>query len=131
MYGSSEIFIPCDFFIWTSLDNLCVDVNLRKIKNPIPHEIVFVSRNSIDADFTVNGNNGKVKELKDVTNPKAEHYIKINPLYDKNEVKEFFNNLTYDFHSSVNGGVAWINKDDIAYAFNQEKERQKVVFKKI
>lgn len=131
LYENNDFFIPCDFFIWTSRDDLLQGEDLRKRKNSIPEEIVFMPRGSADADFTINGNNGKIKEISDVTNSKAEHYIKVNPLYDKDEIKGFLNNLKYDFHSSVNGGVAWINKDDIAYTFNEAKKNNKTVFEKL
>lgn len=58
-----------------------------------------------------------MKELNQVTNPKAEHYIKVSESYNVEEIKKEFSNLKYDFVSSVSGGVAWINKDDIYAAW--------------
>lgn len=131
LYGEEEIFIPCDFFIWTSRSDLMPGVDLRKTDVTKPEEIIFVPRGADIADFTINGNNGKVKELNEVTNPKAEHYIQVAPSYDIDEVKNFLKNLVYDFHSSVNGGVAWINKDDISEAFNRTKVLNNTVFKRV
>lgn len=130
LYEEDGIFIPCDFFIWTSRTDLFPEINLRKKEVQKPDELIFVSRGSEKADFSINGNNGKIKELDQITNPKAEYYIQVNPVYDKIEIKEFIKTLTFNFHSSVNGGVAWINKDDISEVFNREKEQKNIVFKK-
>lgn len=130
LYDEDDIYIPCDFFVWTSRTDLLPIVDLRKKSIEKPDELIFVSRGSEQADFTINGNNGKVKELDNVTNPKAEHYIQVNPLYSKKEVKDFLRTLNYRFHSSVNGGVAWINKDDISETFNETKRQRNVVFAK-
>lgn len=130
LYEEDDIFIPCDFFIWTSRTDLLPEINLRKKEVQKPDELIFIPRGSEKADFSINGNNGKVKELEQITNPKAEHYVQVNPLYDKIEIKEFIKTLTFSFHSSVNGGVAWINKDDISETFNETKRQQNVVFAK-
>lgn len=130
LYDNEDIFIPCDFFIWTSRNDLMPKVDLRKKNVETPEELIFVSRGSIEADFSINGNNGKVREIEQITNPKAEHYIQVNNLYDKDEIKSFTQTLNYDFHSSVNGGVAWINKEDISEIFNKEKEKRGLIFNK-
>ena len=43
-----------------------------------------------------------------VTNPKSEHYIK-----GTEEVRNTLSSIPWEFNSSVNGGVAWIGKQDI------------------
>lgn len=86
---------------------------LRKIKLYPPKEFQFLNRNNNQADFTINGNTGKVKNVEDVTNPKAEHYVLIN---DPDKVKEYrsiFEHLTYPKYSSVNGGNYWISQQEI------------------
>lgn len=117
-----EIFIPCDFFIWTQSDSVLPEVNLRAQAFPAPKQIIFVQRGSKSADFTINGNSGVVRYPSQVTNPKAEHYVKVAPGYSVESVMDLARGLNYDFHSSVNGGVAWINKDDIAQAFYESGE---------
>ena len=61
---------------------------------------------------------GKIKEINEIKNPKAEHYIKA-----KNKSKEelifIFSNLSYNFKSSVNGGNAWIGQQEILEAYYQ------------
>lgn len=128
LYEEEDIFIPCDFFIWTSRNDILPEIDFRKKEVKNPDELIFVSRGSNKADLTINGNNGRVKNLDTITNPKAEHYIQINSAYEKGQVTEFLKTLIYDFHSSVNGGVAWINKDDISDTFNKTKIKNRIVF---
>lgn len=109
-----EIRIPCSFFIWSKEDT---EDDLRDYLAEEPKEFKIVSRNSKNADFSINGNNGKVKEIKDITNYKAEHLIKIKDEYNIKDIKEQLKSLNFNFHSSVNGGVAWINKNDIYKAW--------------
>lgn len=113
-----EIFIPCSFFIWTKKRDLLPGVNLREFRPETPSDFKIVPRGSDRADFTINGNNGLVKELSEVTNPKAEHYIEVVD-NDVEEMKERFRTLEFSFQSSVNGGVAWINREDIYRAYNE------------
>ena len=96
--------MPCTFYVWTKRDS---NINLRQVKIEASEDFEFLSRGSKDADFTINGNSGKVKELYEVTNSKAEHYIKAKKK-NAEELKEIFKNLDYTFLSSVNGGNAWI-----------------------
>lgn len=106
-------YVPCSFYIWTRRPS---NINLRKRKLKQPDDFVFLARGSKDADFSINGNNGKIKELQDITNPKAEHYIKA-----KNktvaELKEIFSNIKFSFYSSVNGDNAWIGQQEIIEAY--------------
>lgn len=109
-----EIRIPCSFFIWSKE---YTENDLRDYLVDEPKEFKIVSRNSKNADFSINGNNGKVKEIKDITNYKAEHLIKIKDGYNIKDIKEQLKSLNFNFYSSVNGGVAWINKNDIYKAW--------------
>ena len=86
-------YVPCTFYVWTKRDS---DINLRQVKIEANDDFEFLSRDSKDADFTINGNSGKVKELYEVTNSKAEHYIKAKKK-SAEELKEIFNNLDYTF----------------------------------
>lgn len=117
LYNSHDLYIPCDYFIWTNDINIMPSVDLREQKVEAPEEIVFLPRNSPDAQFTINGNNGRVKDISEVTNPKAEHYMKVSENFDKEEIISKLKRLDYNFHSSVNGGIAWVNKEDISRAF--------------
>lgn len=67
-----------------------------------------MSRGSDEADFSINGNNGKVKDLVSITNPKAEHYIRVTSRDTKTikEMRLLCSEFTYDFKSSLNGGNA-------------------------
>lgn len=122
MMGTEEIYIPCDFFIWTKDENLSPGVNLREQKPKTPTEFRILPRGDKKADFSINGNNGKLKEISEITNPKAEHYIQVVKKEKFQEIKETLKNLKYDFVSSVNGGVAWINREDVFRAFNELSE---------
>jgi hypothetical protein len=105
--------VPCSFYIWTKQD---VSFNLRKIKLPQTKDFVFLPRSSAEADFTINGNSGKVKQLIEITNPKAEHYIKAGAR-SKEELIDIFSSINYNFKSSVNGGNAWIGQQEILEAY--------------
>lgn len=109
-----EIKIPCSFFIWSKEST---EDDLRDQLIEEPKEFQIVSRNAKNADFSINGNNGRVKEIKDITNYKAEHFIKVQDGYDIQDIKEQLKSLNFNFNSSVNGGVAWINKNDIYKAW--------------
>ena len=119
--GETEIFIPCSFFIWTRNNQLQPGKNLRETKPPKPTDFKILGRGDKRADFTINGNNGKIKEIAEVTNPKAEHYIQILNRHEFKKIKKTLSNLKYNFYSSVNGGVAWINQEDIFRAYFQQK----------
>lgn len=106
-------YVPCTFYVWTKKPS---DINLRQIKIQQSDDFEFVARGSRDADFTINGNSGKVKNLHEVTNSKSEHYIKAKGK-SAQELKEIFNNLNYTFLSSVNGGNAWLGQQDILKAY--------------
>ena len=105
--------VPCTFYVWTRRNS---DVNLRQVKMKASEDFEFLARGSQEADFTINGNSGKVKEIHEVTNSKAEHYIKAK---NKNaeELKAIFKKLDYTFLSSVNGGNAWIGQQEILKAY--------------
>ncbi|MDR3227084.1 MAG: hypothetical protein LBT56_05375 [Prevotellaceae bacterium] len=113
--------VPCSFFVWTKRET---NVNLRKIELPEPTKIKFLPRFSKEADFTINGNSGKVKELSEVTNYKSEHYIKVLYANEKYSIKQQISQLKYNFKSSVNGGNAWISQQEILEAyFNSDIEQ--------
>jgi len=82
-------------------------------------------RSDNDADFSINGNDGKIKEIEEITNSKAEHYIKVNDGYDKEEIKNNLNTIDFDFVSSVNGGVSWIGRNDILGKWCEFKNNEK------
>ncbi|WP_036438081.1 hypothetical protein [Mycoplasmopsis gallinarum] len=109
--------VPCSFFVWIKNDMSNLP-NLRKNKiNLEIKEFIFVKRNSSEADLTINGNSGKVRFPHEITNPKSEHFIKINTNFDLMEIKEKLNNLIYPKYSSVTGGNYWINQDQIKEAW--------------
>ena len=115
--SNKPYYVPCTFYVWTKRKS---NINLRQVKVEPTDDFIFLSRNSADADFTINGNSGKIKNISEVTNPKAEHYIKAkNKSVD--ELKEIFNNLDYNFLSSVNGGNAWIGQQEILKAYYNRK----------
>lgn len=118
LINGKEYHVPCRFFVWTKQKT---NINLRKIKLPETEDFIFLSRGDENADFCINGNNGKVKEINEVTNSKAEHYIKAKNKTVE-ELKEIFNNITYTFLSSVNGGNSWIGRQEILEAYYKLKD---------
>lgn len=114
MVGKQEYHVPCSFYIWTKKKS---NINLRKTKLPKPEKIEFLPREARDADFVLNGNSGKIKELQEVTNPKSEHYIKVKNKQEKETIKNLLAHLKYSFKSSVNGGNAWISQYEIVEAY--------------
>lgn len=114
-------FVPCTFYVWTKRES---SINLRQIKLPNSTDFAFLPRGSQDADFTINGNSGKVKSLNEVTNPKAEHYIKAGEKTPE-ELKQIFEHLDYTFLSSVNGGNAWLGQQDILKAYFKKLEEDR------
>lgn len=111
---NKNYYVPCSFYIWTKKDS---PINLRKIKIANSNDFNFLKREDKKADFSINGNNGRVKEINEITNPKAEHYIQATGK-SKEELKKIFNSLNYNFLSSVNGGNAWIGQQEILQAYN-------------
>ena len=114
-------YVPCSFYVWTKQEST---INLRKTKLPLSDDFSFLPRGDIRADFSINGNNGKVKEIKDITNPKAEHYIQARKK-PKQDLIKIFSNLQYNILSSVNGGNYWIGQQEILKAYYDFLEEEK------
>lgn len=117
---SQDIFIPCSFFVWTKLVDYLPGVDLRDAKVPQPPQFSYLKRGDETADFSVNGNNGKTKDLHEITNSKSEHYIRVSHDYDVANIRAVFDAIEYDFKSSVNGGVAWVSRNDINKKFTEK-----------
>lgn len=105
--------VPCSFFVWTCSDDVMRGTDLRETPVPQPKEFSYLRRGDERAHFSLNGNSGRVKDVCDITNPKAEHYIRVSDGYDVDEVRQRLATLDLSFKSSANGGVAWVNRDDI------------------
>lgn len=73
--------VPCSFFVWTRQVG---DFSLRKTILKENEDFSFCPRGDTHADFSINGNSGKVKEICEITNPKAENYIKAGKKRKKN-----------------------------------------------
>lgn len=104
--------IPCVFQVWTKRPGA---LNLRKRKAEQPAAYTFLGRADASADICLNGNSGKVRSPNEITNEKAEHYIRLNG--DKAAVLERLRTLPLRFSSSVSGGVAWVSKNEINEAW--------------
>lgn len=101
-------YVPCTFFIWSKS---LYGQDLRETKILDFTDFTFLKRGDKNADFSINGNNGKIKELNSITNPKAEHYIKCND--DVNKVRRILESIDWNFNSSINGKLAWLSQQDI------------------
>lgn len=111
--GGKPYHVPCSFFVWTRTADIMPGTDLRETPVPQPREFSYLRRGDGRADFSVNGNSGRVKDVADITNPKAEHYVRVSDGYDVATVRQMLSDLDFDFRSSANGGVAWVNRDDI------------------
>lgn len=111
--------IPCRWYVWTKNTNFFPGVDLRKILLPDSPDFVFMPRGHKNSDFVLNGNSGRVRSLEEVTNPKAEHYIRVVNRDRIALLKKKFEQLEFDFNSSVNGGVAWVGKQEILAAYSK------------
>lgn len=109
-----DYYVPCTFYVWTKQEG---SLNLRERSVPASNLFTFLPRGDSNADFVINGNNGKVKEVNEVSNPKAEHYIYVNNRERFDDIKNFFATADYNFKSSVNGNNAWIGQQDILKYF--------------
>ena len=98
------------------------ELNLRKEKLPDTTDFSFVTRESPLASFSINGNSGKIKEISEITNPKAENYIQAKGK-TKEELIEIFKKVNFTFYSSINGGNAWIGKQEILKAYYEFLEK--------
>ncbi|XQP56033.1 MAG: hypothetical protein ACOQNY_01440 [Mycoplasmoidaceae bacterium] len=113
--------VPCSFFIWTKNTNkdYIKTKDLRHLEKAFPpKEFSFLKRGDKTADFVFNGNSAKIRSVSDVTNSKAEHYIRVSKKKDVKFIKEKFKLLKFDNLSSVNGGNYWINQTEIIRAWN-------------
>jgi hypothetical protein len=117
-----DLHIPCKWYVWTKDEDFMKGVDLRKQLLEDSSDFMFATRGSVTADFTINGNSGKVKSLEEVTNPKAEHYIKASGEVSPEELMKRFKNLSFELNSSVNGGVAWLGKQEILAAYKNLTE---------
>lgn len=125
LIDGEEYHVPCSFYIWVrgnpgEINSSWAELpNLRKVKLSQPSDFKFMPRGSIEADFSINGNNGKVKDLVSITNPKSEHYIRSAKRNTDSieKLRSMFSQFTYDFKSSVNGGNAWVGQQEIIKTF--------------
>ena len=116
-----KYFVPSSFFIITKRD--CEDLKKKKTKEL--KSFYFLSRGDSSADFSINGNTGKIKEIKDITNSKAEHYIKVSKGYNIEEIKSNLKNTKFSFYSSINGKLSWLGQDDIKEAYFEQYESKR------
>lgn len=115
--GKEEYDIPCAFFIWTR--DKCND--LRNTIKETTNDFIFLKRGDINCDFCLNGNSGIIKDIGEVVNPKAEHYIKC--IASKEKVYTILSKLSYPKLSSVSGKNYWINQGMIIHEYNKENNK--------
>ena len=114
-----EYGLTCSFFVWVK-DTIAYDgKDLRKKKIKDTKDFQFLNRESGEADFCINGNNGKVKSPSEITNKKAEHYIRATGV-SKDDLIQRFESLEYEWLSSVPGGNAWISRQEILEAYTKK-----------
>lgn len=117
-YGGAPVRIPCVFQVWTRRHG---EEDMRKRAVPQPPEYEFLPRGDAGAHLCLNGNSGRVREPGRVTNPKAEHYIRVRGGEDTARRLEALN---LEFRSSVAGGVAWVSKNEINEAWWRAEEER-------
>lgn len=121
LIDKKDYYVPCSFYIWESNSDL---KDLREVKQENCGDFIFLNRGNSLADFVLNGNSGKIKNVNEVTNAKAEHYIKEGNK-TKEELINIFNKLDFDKLSSINGGNYWIGQQEILKAYNENKRYSK------
>lgn len=125
MPNGSSYGVPTSFLIWTKRKDIMPDVELRERKYPVPYDWKYTIRGDKAADLCINGNSGKVRYPSDITNPKAEHFIKCADCIDIDDVIAVFeaarNNELYRMESSVNGGNYWICRNELNHAYDEAK----------
>lgn len=95
--------------------------DLRDITKETTNDFIFLKRGDISCDFCLNGSNGKIKDVKEVTNPNTEHYIKC--IASKEKVYTILSKLSYPKLSSVSGKNYWINQGMIIHEYNKENNK--------
>ena len=121
--------VPTSFFIWTTRDGILPDTDLRARKYPVPPDWSYAKRGDGTADLCINGNSGKVRRPSEITNPKAEHFIKcsdgseegiaaVASVFEKARGEGIYRN-----DSSVNGENYWIDRNELNRAYVEAKER--------
>lgn len=114
--NGEDYHVPCTFFIWSRVLP-GEDLREREIKGFT--DFRFLRRGDQTADFTINGNSGKIKALDEVTNPKAEHYIR-----GSAEARDILSSVRWHLNSSVNGGNAWLGRQEIIKEYLIEKNKR-------
>ena len=121
--------VPTSFFIWTVRDDISPDTDLRARKYPVPPDWSYARRGDGTADLCINGNSGKVRKPSEITNPKAEHFIRgsdvskegiaaVASVFEKARGEGIYRN-----DSSVNGGNYWIDRNELNRAYGEAKAR--------
>lgn len=110
----SDYHVPCSFFIWSTIID---GDDLREKEVPQCSDFSFLKRGDMTADFVINGNSGKIKDVSEIKNPKSEHYIKAS-----DDVRKIFEKIKWDFNSSVNGGISWLSQQDIIKKYIETKK---------
>lgn len=111
-----DYYVPTAFFVWS---RILPGEDLREKEIKGFSDFSFLRRGDQTADFTINGNSGKIKSLDEVTNPKAEHYIRASA-----EAREILSSVRWHPASSVNGGNAWLGRQEIIKEYLIEKNRR-------
>ncbi|MBN3535138.1 hypothetical protein [Mycoplasma procyoni] len=116
--------VPCSFYVWTK-DQKDASKDLRKSqKIQEIRAFSFLKRGDQSADFVINGNSARIKEVSSVTNSKSEHYIKVSKDFDKEDIINKLSKLEFKPKSSVNGGNYWINQTEIIELWKETYEKE-------
>lgn len=121
--------VPTSFFIWTTRDDISPDTDLRAIKYPVPPDWSYARLGDGTADLCINGNSGKVRKPSEITNQKAEHFIRCSDGSEEGiaAVASVFEKARgdgiYRIDSSVNGGNYWIDRNELNRAYGEAKAR--------
>lgn len=118
--------VPTSFMIWTKRNDIMNDIDLRERRYPVPSDWKYTVRGDSSADLCINGNSGKLRRPKNITNPKAEHFIKCADGINCETVIAIFEKAydsgLYRMESSVNGGNYWINRNELNRVYDEAKQ---------
>jgi hypothetical protein len=112
LVNGKEYHVPCTFYIWTKRPST---INLRKERIEQPATFQFLPPSKYHtASFCINGNSGLIRDVSEITNPKAEHYIKENV----QGVRELFDSIEFEFFAASGlNNFGWLSRQDILRAY--------------
>jgi len=107
--------VPCSFFIFERSKGKCLRFDPSKYTDA--YDFTFSNKN--DYDFYILGA-APTNVIDTPSSTNRGYCIKVKNGFNIEEVKEHFKNITWNGHSSVNGGVSWFTKPEIIKLYQEQ-----------